>query len=167
MTKDYETCSCLIGDNPEREHLELGYLLGKLTTREIAQAVNCHEAIVKIHMKRHIPLRVVESLKDYLPSVASMCAEMLVKVKSRATDFLDKQDLEDKEIRLLTALVGETNRYLDKLGQLTGEAASINTPIINMHVPNNFEEVVMEVLPKYPEAWKEIRDKLDHKNIKS
>lgn len=168
MTKDnLENCNCILQESENRKKYELLYMLGRMTTKDITEAlveegINTHTVIVDNHMRRHIPMDVQEEIVNYLPSVASTCAQMLSRVKSKATMFLDKQTLAKDEIRLLGILVGETNKYLDKLGSITGEAASINTPI-SVHVPNDFEEAAMAVLPEFPDAWKAIRDYMAQK----
>ena len=139
-------------------------MLGRMTKEDVVKAlvdegINTHSIIVSNHMSRHIPMDVQEEIVDYLPSVASTCAQMLSRVKSQATTFLDKPTLEKDEIRLLGILVSETNKYLDKLGSITGEAASVNTPVAMM-VPDTFGKVCMDVLPEFPEAWKAVRDKM-------
>lgn len=160
-----EICNCILGESENLRTYELAYMLGRMTVQDICKAlsnegISAHSIIIDNHMRRHIPMDVQEDVVNYLPSVASTCAQMLSRVKSRATMFLDKPTLEKDEIRILGILVSETNKYLDKLGSITGEAVSINTPI-SVHVPNNFEEAAMAVLPDYPDAWKAIRDYME------
>lgn len=160
-----EHCNCIIQESENRKLYELAYMLGRMTKDDIVKAlveegINTHGIIVEQHMRRHIPMDVQEEVIEYLPSVASTCAQMLARVKSQATIFLDKQTLAKDEIRLLGILVSETNKYLDKMGSLTGEAQSINTPVA-VHVPNNFENCAMKVLPKHPKVWKEIREEME------
>lgn len=160
-----ETCNCILQESENRKLYELAYMLGRMTKDDIVQAlvdegINTHSVIVENHMRRHIPMDVQEEVTEYLPSVASTCAQMLARVKTRATMFLDKTTLAKDEIRLLGILVSETNKYLDKLGSITGEAQSVNTPLA-VHVPNNFEKAAMEVLPNHPIVWKEIREKME------
>ena len=139
-------------------------MLGRMTKDDIVQAlvdegINTHSVIVENHMRRHIPMDVQEEVVDYLPSVSSTCAQLLSRVSSQAKIFLDKQTLAKDEIRLLGILIGEAGKLLDKMGSITGEAQSVNTPVL-MHVPNHFEEAAMSVLPNHPTVWKEIRDKM-------
>ena len=162
-----EHCNCIIQESENRKLYELAYMLGRMTKDDIVKAlvdegINTHSVIVENHMRRHIPMDVQEEVIEYLPSVASTCAQMLSRVKSQATIFLDKQNLAKDEIRLLGILVSETNKYLDKMGSITGEAQSVNTPVA-LHVPNNFEEAAMAVLPDFPDAWKAIREYMTEK----
>lgn len=159
-----ETCNCILQESENRKLYELAYMLGRMTKDDIVQAlvdegINTHSVIVENHMRRHIPMDVQEEVTEYLPSVASTCAQMLARVKTRATMFLDKTTLAKDEIRLLGILVSETNKYLDKLGSITGEAQSVNTPVAMM-VPDTFGKVCMDVLPEFPDAWKAVRDKM-------
>ena len=162
-----EHCNCIIQESENRKLYELAYMLGRMTKDDIVKAlvdegINTHSVIVENHMRRHIPMDVQEEVIEYLPSVASTCAQMLSRVKSQATIFLDNQNLAKDEIRLLGILVSETNKYLDKMGSITGEAQSVNTPVA-LHVPNNFEEAAMAVLPDFPDAWKAIREYMTEK----
>ena len=165
MTKqDLEVCSCIVGTSENRKKYELAHMLGRMTTKDVADALaeeglSTHTFIVDNHMRRHIPMATQEEVVEYLPSVASTCAQLLARTSTKSTTFLDKQVLEKDEIRLLGILISESGKLLDKLGSITGEAASINTPIA-VHVPNDFERAAMVILPKHPEVWKEIKEEM-------
>ena len=140
-------------------------MLGRMTKDDIVKAlvdegINTHSIIVENHMSRHISMDVQEEVVNYLPSVSSTCAQLLSRVSSQAKMFLDKSTLAKDEIRLLGILIGESGKLLDKMGSITGEAQSVNTPLA-VHIPNNFENCAMKVLPKYPEVWKEIREEME------
>lgn len=166
MTKlNLENCNCILHESKNCKKYELLYMLGRMTISDIAVAlaeedIHAHSFIIDNHMRRHISMEVQEEVVNYLPSVASTCAQMLSRVKTKAVTFLDKQNLEKDEIRLMGILVGETNKYLDKLGSITGEAASINTPVA-VHVPNDFEAAAMKILPDFPECWKAIKAEMN------
>lgn len=159
-----ENCNCILQESENREKYELNYMLGRMTVDDIVKSlvdegINSHSIIIKQHMARHIPMETQEKVTEYLPSVSSTCAQLLSRVSSQAKIFLDKQTLAKDEIRLLGILVGESGKLLDKMGSITGEAQSVNTPVL-MHVPNHFEEAAMSILPNHPTVWKEIRDKM-------
>ena len=165
MTKklNLEICNCIIQESEKRELYEIAYLLGKMTIDDVLQAlveegINTHSIIIKQHMARHISLDVQEKIVDYLPSVASTCSQMLSRVKARAIIFLDKPTLEKDEIRLLGTLIAESGKFVDKLGILNGDPTTASP--VNMVIPNTFEKIALEILPKYPECWKKIRDKM-------
>ena len=165
MTKklNLEICNCIIQESENRELYEIAYLLGKMTIDDVLQAlveegINTHSIIIKQHMARHISLDVQEKIVDYLPSVASTCSQMLSRVKARAIIFLDKPTLEKDEIRLLGTLIAESGKFVDKLGILNGDPTTASP--VNMVIPNTFEKIALEILPKYPECWKKIRDKM-------
>ena len=158
-----ENCNCILQESENREKYELNYMLGRMTVDDIVKSlvdegIHTHQIIVKQHMARHIPLNIQEKIVDYLPSVASTCSQMLSRVKTKAITFLDKPTLEKDEIRLLGTLVAESGKFVDKLGILNGDPTTASP--VNMVIPNTFEKIALEILPKYPECWKEIRDKM-------
>lgn len=163
--KNLETCNCIMNTSKNLEVHELSYLLGKTTAgdiaRRLAEEENIHVAsvIVQIHLDRHISIETQEKVTEYLPSVASTCAQMLSRVKTRAMTFLDNRSLEDRDIKLLGILIKETAGFLDKMGQLTGEADSVHTAKVTV-APSNFETAAMEILPDFPEAWVAIKARL-------
>ena len=163
--KDLEHCTCILAESKNLKLYELSYLLGKATAVDIAQrlaeeeGIHVSTTIVKIHLDRHIPLSVQEEVVDYLPSIASTCAIMLTKVKGRAMTYLDNTNLDDKEVKLLSVLVSEVGKYLDKYGQITGEADSIHTANIKI-APSHFEQAAMDVLPEYPDVWVAIKNRM-------
>ena len=167
--KNLETCNCIMTQSKNRELHELSYLLGKTTAADIArrlaeeEGIHASTVIVQIHLDRHISLETQEKVTEYLPSVASTCAQMLSRVKTRSMKFLDQQVLEDREIKLLGILIKETSGFLDKLGQLTGEADSVHTAKMTI-APSNFEEAAMAILPEYPECYIAIKKKMKEMN---
>lgn len=167
--KNLEDCNCIIAKSKNREIHEISYLLGKTTAQDIArrmaeeEGIHVSTTITQIHLDRHISLDTQEKVTEYLPSVASTCAQMLSRVKTRSMKFLDLPVLEDKEIKLLGILIKETSGFLDKLGDLTGEADSVHRTNITV-APSNFEEAAMSVLPEFPEAWIAIKNKLKEMN---
>jgi len=163
--KDLESCNCALQRSANLKNLELNWMLGRMTygdvARELAEKEGIHVAtiIVEIHMQRHIPLSVQEEVVEYLPSIASTCAIMLSKVKSKALTFLDRKVIEDKEVKLLSVLVSEVGKYLDKYGSITGEADSIHSTNITI-APSNFEQAAMEILPDHPDIWIKIKNRM-------
>ena len=160
-----------MSQSKNRELHEISYLLGKTTAGDIArrlaeeEAIHASTTIIQIHLDRHISLETQEKVTEYLPSVASTCAQMLSRVKTRAMKFLDQPILEDKEIKLLGILIKETSGFLDKLGQLTGEADSIHSTNVTI-APSNFEAAAMEILPNYPDCYIEIKNKMKEMDSK-
>jgi len=164
--KDLEHCTCILAESKNLKLYELSYLLGKATAVDIAQrlaeeeGIHVSTTIVKIHLDRHIPLSVQEEVVEYLPSIASTCAIMLTKVKARAMSYLDNQNLSDQEVKLLSTLVSETGKYLDKYGQISGQADSIHSPNITI-APSHFEQAARDILPEYPEVWIAIKNRME------
>ena len=159
-----ENCNCILQESENREKYELNYMLGRMTVDDIVKAlmdegINTHSIIVSNHMSRHISISVQEKIIDYLPSIASTCTQILSRTKTKAITFLDKPTLEKDEIRLLSTLVAESGKFIDKLSVLNGDPTTLSP--VAVHVPNNFEEAAMFVLPSYPEVWKKIRDKME------
>lgn len=139
-----------------REEFELGFLLDTWTSQEIATELGINVIIVKEHMKRHIPLEVREKMVSYLPSTASQCAELLVKTKGKAMELLSTDDMEDRDIRLLTTLIQSAAKFLEKWGQVTEGIAGLEA---NQTV-NYFEIASMQVLVNHPEVFIEIKNKM-------
>ena len=153
--KAFEACNCILRESENRHKYEVGYLADKYTVQDIVhelieEGLHVHSVIVENHMKRHISAEAYDEFQDYLPSVAAQCAEMLTKVKSQAMKFLARPNLEKNEIALLNTLLGATNKALDKYGQITGEALSIETPVVDVHIPNGFEEDQTKLLKLLP-----------------
>lgn len=163
--KDLEICNCIMQQSKNKELHELSYLLGKTTAADTArrlaeeEGIHASSTIIQIHFDRHISLSTQEKVTEYLPSVASTCAQMLSRVKTRAMVLLDNQQLEDREIKFLGILIKETSGFLDKLGQITGEADSIHTAKVTV-APNHFEEAAMAVLPDFPDCYIAIKAKM-------
>ena len=163
--KDLEHCNCILSESKNLKMHELSYLLGKATAIDIAQrlaeeeSIHVSSTIVKIHLERHVPLSVQEEVVEYLPSIASTCAIMLAKVKTRAMTYLDNQNLDDKEVKLLSILVSEVGKYLDKYGQITGQADSIHSTNVTV-APSNFEAAAMAILPNFPDCFIAIKAKM-------
>lgn len=168
--KNLEKCNCIMSQSKNREIHEISYLLGRTTagdiTRRLAEDENIHAStsIIQIHLDRHISIETQEKITEYLPSVASTCAQMLSRVKIKSIKMLDQLILEDREIKLLGILIKETSGFLDKLGQITGEADSIHQAKVTI-APSNFEIAAMEILPEFPDCYIAIKKKMKELDI--
>ncbi len=151
--------SCKLCTHPNRAEIEIGISESQLKISEVAEMVECSEAQVQLHIKKHLKPIVqqhgaLEVARMELNEIDLLSGNVTV-LQNKVNELLENTELGTKQIDSLTKLAKEIRESLKYMLEFKGQLVHKREETVVIQQVEIIQKVLIE---KYPEVWTEIRD---------
>jgi hypothetical protein len=151
--------SCKLCTHPNRAELEIRISEGELKISEAAEILDCSEAQVQLHIKKHLTPIVqqhgaLEVARIDLNEVDILSGNVNT-LQLKVNELLENTELDRHQIDSLTKLAKEIRESLKYMLEFKGQLVHKREETIVIQQVEVIQRVLIE---KYPEVWTEIRD---------
>jgi len=156
---DNSNPSCSLCTHPNRAELEIRISEGELKISEASEILNCSEAQVQLHMKKHLKPIVqqhgaLEVARMDLNEIDILSGNVNT-LQLKVNELLENTELGTKQIDSLTKLAKEIRESLKYMLEFKGQLVHKREETVIVQQVEIIQKVLIE---KYPEVWTEIRD---------
>lgn len=156
---DNSNPSCSLCTHPNRAELEIRISEGELKISEAAEILDCSEAQVQLHIKKHLKPIVqqhgaLEVARMDLNEIDILSGNVNT-LQLKVNELLENTELGTKQIDSLTKLAKEIRESLKYMLEFKGQLVHKREETVIVQQVEIIQKVLIE---KYPEVWTEIRD---------